>query len=169
MRGRRPTGPEYVDHLEGSDQAKLRLRVILETIAGTRRVQEACAKLNVCEQRFHQLRETTLTAALAGLEPGKPGRRARTLTPAEQEVQALEEQLAANELELRTALARVEIALAVPRVLHEPPASKAAPSEHTEAPEKKSADGAALDWAGELGRRGPRATTATVLSDWQFA
>jgi hypothetical protein len=31
MRGRIPAGPEYVEHLQGSDKAKARLRVILET------------------------------------------------------------------------------------------------------------------------------------------
>lgn len=164
MRGRRPTGPEYVDHLDGSEQAKLRLRVILETIAGTRRVQDACAELNICEQRFHQLRQEALTAALGGLEPGKPGRRAQVLTSAEQEVQVLKEQLAARELELRAAMARVEIAVAVPRLLHEPQAPAAAPSEQPRAPEKKNADGAALDRAGRLARGRTRETPATMLS-----
>ncbi len=120
MRGRRPAGPEYVDHLPGSDLAKLRLRVVLETIAGTCRVQQACERLGICEQRFHQLREEAMTAALAGLEPGTPGRPARILAPAEQEVHALQEQLADKDLELRAAQARVEIALTVPRVLHQP-------------------------------------------------
>lgn len=130
MRGRRPAGPEYVEHLPGSELAKLRLRVVLETIAGTCRVQEACERLSICEQRFHQLREEAMTAALAGLEPGTPGRPARTPAPAEEQVQSLQEQLAAKDLELRAAQARVEIALTVPRVLHEPA--------QEEEPEKKT-------------------------------
>jgi hypothetical protein len=59
MRGRHPSGPEYVDvkHLHGSAQAKERLRVILETMMGKWRVGEACERLSICEQRFRQLRE----------------------------------------------------------------------------------------------------------------
>ena len=53
MRGRKPVGPEYADKLSGSDTAKLRVKVILETIAGTCRVQEACERLGISEQRFH--------------------------------------------------------------------------------------------------------------------
>src|SRR5262249_6175364 len=45
MRGRFPAGPSYVDKLEGSAAAKERLKVVLETLAGQCRVQEACARL----------------------------------------------------------------------------------------------------------------------------
>ena len=63
MRGRRPSGPQYVQQLTGSDQAKKRLRVVLETLSGTCRVQEACRQLNISEPRFHQLRTEALAAA----------------------------------------------------------------------------------------------------------
>jgi hypothetical protein len=45
MRGHRPAGPEYVEHLAGSGQARERLKVVLETLAGTCRVQEASRRL----------------------------------------------------------------------------------------------------------------------------
>jgi transposase-like protein len=109
-----------VDKLEGSASAKERLKVVLETLTGSCRVQEACARLGICEQRFHQLRQEALEAALAGLEPGIPGRPAHTPSPAEEQVRALEEQLAAMDRELRAAKAREEIALTLPRVVHEP-------------------------------------------------
>ena len=64
MRGRRPAGAEYVDRLEGSTVAKERLKVVLKTLAGELRVQEACEQLGVCAQRFHQLREEALAAAV---------------------------------------------------------------------------------------------------------
>ena len=64
MRGRIPAGPEAVEYLEGSDKAKERVRVILETMLGKCRVQEACERLGICEQRYRQLRETLLQAAL---------------------------------------------------------------------------------------------------------
>jgi hypothetical protein len=119
MRGRRPAGPAYVDQLEGSESAKERLKVVLETLAGTCRVQNACVRLGICEQRFHQLRQEALEAALAGLEPGKPGRKPQTPSAAEEHVRVLQEQLAAHEVELRAAQAREEIALALPRVVHD--------------------------------------------------
>jgi hypothetical protein len=117
MRGRRPVGPEYADQLPGSDLAKERLKVILETMAGTCRVLEACARLGISEQRFHQLREEMMTGALAALEPGQAGRPARIPTPAETQVQALAQQLQAKDIELRTAQARAEIAVVLPGVV----------------------------------------------------
>jgi hypothetical protein len=124
MRGRRPVGPEYAEQLEGSDTAKLRAKVILETIAGTCRLKEACQRLGISEQRFHQLREEMMVAAVKALEPGHAGRPAHTPTPAEEQVSALEQQLQDKEIELRAAKAREEIALILPEVKHEPEESK---------------------------------------------
>jgi hypothetical protein len=116
MRGRRPAGPEYVDRLDGSDSAKERLKVILATMNGTLRLQEACVQLGICEQRFHQLREQAMLGALTSLEAGTPGRPPRVVAPAEAQVQALEAQLAAKDVELGAAQARAEIAVILPRV-----------------------------------------------------
>jgi hypothetical protein len=116
MRGRRPVGPEYADKLSGSDTAKQRARVILETIAGTCRVQEACERLGISEQRFHQLREEMMAAAIQALEPGHAGRPAHTPTSAEEQVVALEQKLADQEVELRAAKARAEIAVIMPNL-----------------------------------------------------
>ena len=136
MRGRRPQGPEYAAKLQGSETAKLRAKVILETIAGTCRVLEACDRLGVSEQRFHQLREEMMTAAVKALEPGHAGRPAHTPTPAEEQVVTLEQQLAAKEVELRTAKARTEIAVIMPEVQH-PSAMSKEPGAEGE-PEKKT-------------------------------
>ncbi len=116
MRGRRPVGPEYAEQLAGSEIARLRAKVILETIAGTCRLKEACERLDICEQRFHQLREEMLTAAVEALEPGRAGRPARAPTQAEVQVVALEQQLQEKEIELRAACAREEIALIMPEI-----------------------------------------------------
>jgi hypothetical protein len=121
MRGRTPAGPEYVDRLQGSELAKQRLKTVLDTIAGNCRVSEACERLNICEQRFHQLRQQVLEAALTELEPRSPGRPARSSSPADEAIHRLREELATKDLELRTARAREEIALAMPRIV--PPAS----------------------------------------------
>ena len=120
MRGRRPVGPEYADQLPGSETAKLRAKVILETMAGTCRLKEACLRLGISEQRFHQLRAEMMEAAVQALEPGHAGRPAHTPTPAEEQVLALEQQLQDKEVELRTAKAREEIALVLPEVRQEP-------------------------------------------------
>jgi hypothetical protein len=120
MRGRRPSGPEYVEHLDGPAVVKQRLKVILETLAGVRRVSEACTLLGISEQRFHQLREQALTGALQALQPGTPGPKPHTLSPAEEQVHTLQQQVANLQVELTAALAREEIALTIPRVVQEP-------------------------------------------------
>ena len=138
MRGRRPQGPEYAAKLQGSETAKLRAKVILETIAGTCRVLEACARLGVSEQRFHQLREEMMAAAVKALEPGHAGRPAHTPTLAEEQVVTLEQQLAAKEIELRTAKARAEIAVIMPDIKHPSPSGRGAGGEGEGEPEKKT-------------------------------
>jgi hypothetical protein len=120
MRGRRPSGPEYVNNLSGSDTAKERLKVILQTLAGRCRVQEACARLGISEPRFHQLRTQILQAALAGSEPQTPGRKPYVATPAQEQVRLLQQKLAEQDAELCLARVREEIALTLPRVLAEP-------------------------------------------------
>jgi transposase len=109
-----------VDHLSGSSLAKERLKVVLETLAGTCRIGEACERLRISEPRFYQLRDRMLKAGLERMEPRQAGRPARQLSPAEEEVQALKEQLADLEVELRAAQARAEIALALPNVVQMP-------------------------------------------------
>ena len=113
MRGRKPVGPEGVERLQGSAQAKERLRVVLETLAGNLRVQQACTQLGIGEVRFHQLRQEVLQGALAALEPRPGGRPPKTATPVPAEqVTALEQRLEQLEQAQRTAQVREEIALA---------------------------------------------------------
>jgi hypothetical protein len=121
MRGRKPAGPEYVEQLPGSALARERLKVVLATLAGQCRVQEACQQLGLSEARFHQLRTQVLCAGLESLEPRPAGRPAQVLSPAAAEVAALQEQLAAREVELRAAQARAEIALVLPQVVQRRP------------------------------------------------
>ena len=125
MRGRKPAGPEYVDRLTGSDTAKERLQIVLETLAGRCRVQEACARLNLSEPRFHQLRTQILQAGLDSLAPRPAGRPPR---PAPDErLQELAATVTDLTIELQAAHLREEIALALPQV-HPPapaPAKKA--------------------------------------------
>jgi len=132
MRGRIPAGPEYVEQLAGSEQAKRRLRLVLETMTGARRVGDVCSELGICEQRFRQLRGELLQAALARLE-GLPAGRPRQPEESE-EVAALRRQCEHLQRELQVAQVRAEIALALPRVGATAPDRAAGPAP---APEKK--------------------------------
>jgi hypothetical protein len=103
-----------VERLPGSPQARERLRVILETLAGTCRIAEACARLGVSEQRFDQLRTQVLQAGLDSLEPRPLGRPARAALAAAEA--ALQGRVSALETELAAARVRAEIALVLPAV-----------------------------------------------------
>ena len=122
MRGRKPAGPEYVDKLEGSLLAKKRWRVILQTLCGVLTVQEACAMLGIKEVWFHRLRHRALQGALEALEPRPSGRPCLQSTPEQKRIVALEQELAAQQLELREARVREEVALILPQVRAEPTA-----------------------------------------------
>jgi hypothetical protein len=111
MRGRRPAGPEIVEQLQGSPQARLRLRLVLETLAGRRRVQQACELLGVGTVRFHALRQTVLEAALAALEPRPAGRPPREAAAEPGQVEALAGQVDALTAELEASRLREEVAL----------------------------------------------------------
>jgi hypothetical protein len=113
MRGRRPVGPELAEQLGGSAQARQRLRVILETLAGTTRVKQARAELGICAQRFEALRAAVIRAGIAALEPKPAGRPARA-APAP-EVARLEARVAELEAELQVARVRAELAGRLPR------------------------------------------------------
>jgi hypothetical protein len=124
--------------LPGSDLAKERLKVVLETLAGSCRVQEACQRLQISEPRFHQLRLQVLESALGSLEPRSPGRPPKCVTPAEEQVAQLQEQLTEKEIELRAAQARAEIALVLPHVVQDDPTSDATAPSPASGPEKKT-------------------------------
>jgi len=120
MRGRHPSGPEYVDHLDGSAPAKARLKVVLEVLAGRCRVSEACARLGLGAPRFHQLRAELLRAALERLEPRPPGRPPATRPSASPaQVEGLQARVAELEVELHASQVREEIARILPRVVHD--------------------------------------------------
>jgi hypothetical protein len=135
MRGRYPSGPEYVEHLEGSPEAKRRAKVILQTLTGELRVLEACQTLGICEQRFHQLREAMLQAALARLEVRPAGRPRRPAEP--EEVTALREHLAEQQVQLHAAQVREEIALVMPQFTQPAGGAAAAAEKKTTRPRRR--------------------------------
>jgi hypothetical protein len=115
MKGRHAVGPEYAERLDGSELACRRMRVVLETIAGTKRVAEACAELDVCHQRFETIRQEAIQAGVAALEL-RPAGRPRTAAAADAETVRLRERVAELEAALQAALIRAELATTLPRL-----------------------------------------------------
>lgn len=139
-RGRPPQGPGLVENLDGSDAAKERLRVILETLAGTLTVEHACALLGVGETRFHELRAELLQQALHVLEPKASGRPSAPLPSVEaQELQRLRAQVKDLSIDLRAAQVREEIALISPHLLKRPAEEET--SKKKSLPSRTSSDG----------------------------
>jgi hypothetical protein len=116
MRGRHAAGPEYADRLDGSEVACRRMRVVLETIAGTKRVAEACAELGVCHQRFEAIRQEAIQAGVAALELRPAGRPRTARVAADEEVGRLRDRVAELEAALQAALVRAELATTLPRL-----------------------------------------------------
>lgn len=115
----RPTkGVDHVDSLAGPAESRRRLKMVLETIAGERTVDSACAELSISPARFAQLRTEALSGALAALEPRAPGRPpAPTQDP---EVARLELEIRDLRRELEASRIREEIAIMMPHVLQPP-------------------------------------------------
>jgi hypothetical protein len=122
--GRKPMGPNLVQHLEGSERAKQRLEVILETIAGRLTIDQACQRLDVKPAMFHQLRTEVLEAGLASLEPRPMGRPTHLATVEETRREELERQVADLESELKLAAVREEIARVMPHLAKADPSGK---------------------------------------------
>jgi len=129
MAGRKPLTTAHVDHLDGSERAKERLRAFLETLGGTLPVPAACERLGLHESYFHSLRHEWLQAALERLEPrpmGRPRRRAE-LDPLVAENSLLQQEVAELREQLRATQTRSEIDLILA-------AARSAPGKKTDAP-----------------------------------
>ena len=109
--GRKPMAARHVDRLQGSDRARLRLKLILECMLGNTTVAEACEQLGIGESRFHAMRNQWLQESLEFLEPRRTGR-----PPKEASSQALKERIAELEAanrELQQQLLEAEVRLEV--------------------------------------------------------
>jgi transposase-like protein len=116
--GRPPQKTALVESLSGPEELKTRLRVILATLSGELTIAQACEQLNVGESRFHELRKQALEGALKAIEPGQSGRPGKEVTPEEAKLQELQNQVTELEFQLRTSKVQVELAQALPHVLH---------------------------------------------------
>ena len=138
-RGRPPQGPELVEGLEASSDAKDRLKLILRTLSGELSVQEACAHLGISEARFHELRAEALHGATQALEP-KPKGRPPQAEPSEEarEVARLKAQVTELTIDLRAAQIREEIGLVAPHLLKRPVEGEAEKKKRPRWPETSS-------------------------------
>lgn len=112
---RPPEGVGHVGRLDGPEDLKRRLRVLLDTLAGRVSVAQACAALGVSESRLHELRRQALVGALGALMPKPAGRPATAETTTARE-KDLEARIGELEVDLQAALVRTELALAMPEL-----------------------------------------------------
>jgi hypothetical protein len=133
-RGRKPTGAQLVEHLDGSTRAKTRLKAILETVSGQCTIPDACEELGIQESMFHKMRGEVLQTALGRLEPRPPGRRPQQPSPEEQRITALQTENQRLELELKASEVRRELAESLHRL-----------SRPAEGPGKKTTDATILN------------------------
>jgi len=116
--GRPPLGSAIVDHLEGPEEAKRRLKGILEVLSKEKTVETVCGELGIERARFYQLERQALSAAVEALEARPPGRPARPEpSQAELEVERLRKRIAELKLEANVAKVREEVATVMPYVL----------------------------------------------------
>jgi hypothetical protein len=115
--GRPPIGPSIVDHIDGPDEARKRVKLILEVLGGERSVDEACSELGISPARFYVLQTTMLTAAIEAFAPKPRGRPPQTISPDELRIEALMQRNLELEHELSLARVRGEIAMTMPEAL----------------------------------------------------
>jgi hypothetical protein len=120
MRGRHPTGADLADAIEGSKQARQRLKAMLETITGQKRISKACEELGIGEAQFHKLRHRMIAGAVAALEPSAPGRPMSAKTETDERIAALKDEMQQLRIELRAAQIREEVALLMPHLVKPP-------------------------------------------------
>lgn len=119
MAGRKPVGPALADRVAASEQARTRLRVLLETITGEKTMDEACEALSIHKTHLFNLRARVLEAGAAILEPQPMGRPPQAASPEAARIAELEEQINTLKVELEAARLRVELAQALPALSDE--------------------------------------------------
>ena len=112
--GRPPLGPEIVDRIEGSEEARRRARVLLEVMTGERSVDSACDALGIQTTRFEDIRKEAFGGLVATLEPKPAGRPPKPVDEAAAQVTALEEEIKRLKIEIVTSHVREELAIGLP-------------------------------------------------------
>lgn len=112
--GRPPLGPEIVDRIEGSEEAKKRARILLEVMTGERSVESACDALGIQTTRFEDIRLEAFGGLVAALEPKAAGRPPSPVDEAAERLKALEEENKRLKIEVVTSHVREELAIGLP-------------------------------------------------------
>lgn len=105
------TGPALVQRLAGSDDAKLRTEVVLDTIAGRCTLDDAAERLGVARSYLVILRDQILQGAIAAAEPRKSGPKPRT-KEADLIAELAQSRRLAKDLEIALELERCRVELA---------------------------------------------------------
>ena len=113
--------------LEGSTDAKRRLKLILQTLSGETRVVDACKELELCEARFYKFRHDCLEQSLHALEPRPMGRPKKDAAIAAEELESLKAQNEALRGRVAALEVREEIALCAPGLLSRTAGKKTRP------------------------------------------
>jgi hypothetical protein len=159
--GRPVKGPEMVEDLDGSDEAKRRMKLILETLAGQRTILDACLELGIGKSAFHELRKRVLQAALMDVEPRPPGRPPLQPDPGAAEVERLKSENERLRTDLEVAHVREEILLAMPEVFD--PGRKAGEKGGPASPSPSRPK------HGKGGKRSRRASRSWRPSTWRWS
>jgi len=116
-RGRPREGAELVNKLDDcSDEARSRLKVIFQTLAGDLTVEQACQALGIGRSAFNKLRSQFIENAVELLEPGTPGRKKKIISAEQVENQRLREEIERLKLQLEAQRLREEIGILMPHL-----------------------------------------------------
>jgi transposase len=116
-RGRPREGAELVDKLDDcSDEARSRLKVIFQTLAGEFTVEQACQALGIGRSAFNKLRSQFIENAVELLEPKTPGRKKKIISAEQAENQRLREEIERLKFELEAQRLREEIGILMPHL-----------------------------------------------------
>ena len=116
-RGRPHEGAELVDKLDDcSEEARQRLKVIFQTLAGDLLVEEACQALGIGRSAFNKLRSQFIDNAVELLEPRTPGRKKKIVSAEQLENQRLRTEIERLTLELQAQRLREEIGILMPHL-----------------------------------------------------
>jgi hypothetical protein len=114
---RPPMGAKLLGKVQGSEAAKRKVSLMLETMAGKKSVAKACEELGIGEARFHEMR-SELLAGLVGLaEPKVMGRPRQEMAPDPEYVAHLENEKQELARQLKIEMTKLELAAVVPQVL----------------------------------------------------
>jgi hypothetical protein len=133
--GRKPQGVKLLEGLAGSDHARRRMTLFLQTLAGHSTVDEACQALGIGPSRFFAQRAQWLQESLELLEPGSPGRPAQPAAPGPAaDLEALRRQVGELEVRAMAAELRAELGRTLPRMVRRSRPGKKTSPERPAAP-----------------------------------